>query len=251
MSRLQNKLAVITGGNSGIGKGIAKKYYEEGAKIVIFGRNPETLESAKSDIGSDILTVGGDVTSADDLKRLYQEAENHFHQKVDIVVANAGMGERLNIRDVTEEKFDKMVNINYRGCYFTVKYALPHINETASIVLISSIAGHVSVMNHSVYASTKAAVRKLAQNLTNDLGPDGIRVNSISPGYIQTPIFDNRLEDDPDYLKRRATRIPLRRIGTPEDIANAALFLASDEASYVTGTDLIVDGGYISTFAEA
>lgn len=249
MQRLQHKVAVITGGNSGIGLGIAEKFHAEGAKVVIFGRNQKTLEAAKAKLQDRCLCVEGDITQTDDLKRLFNETEKTFG-KIDALVVNAGVGERLSIEEVTEEKFDTMVNINYRGAYFTVKYALDYLNHPAAVILIGSIAATLTIKRHSVYASTKAAVVKLAQNIANDLGKYQIRVNSISPGYIKTPIFEKRLQSNPDYLNKRAVNIPLQRIGTPEDIANAALFLASDEASYITGTNLLVDGGYCASFAE-
>lgn len=249
MQRLQNKVAVITGGNSGIGLGIARKFHVEGANVVIFGRNPETLAHAKAEFKENCLTVEGDVTHTADLKRLFSETQKTFG-KIDVLVVNAGIGERLSIEEVTEEKFDKMVNINYRGAYFTVKYALDYMNHPASVILIGSVAATLTIKRHSVYASTKAAVVKLAQNIANDLGKYQIRVNSISPGYIKTPIFEERLKTNPEYLSKRAANIPLQRIGTPEDIANAALFLASDQASYITGTNLLVDGGYCASFAE-
>lgn len=249
MKRLENKVAIITGGNSGIGKGIAQYFYNEGAKIVIFGRNQETLDAAKKEMGNDILTIQGDVTNTQDLKNLYEKTLAHYG-KIDILVANSGVGERLHVSNVTEEKFDYMVDINYRGVYFTVKYALDYLNNNASIILISSCAATVTIKHHSVYASTKAAVVKLAKNLAYDLANQGIRVNSISPGYIRTPIFDERLKTDPDYLNRRVDKIPLKRIGNPQDIGSAALFLASDEASYITGVDLLVDGGYSASFPE-
>ncbi|VVC76594.1 Glucose 1-dehydrogenase 4 [Aquicella siphonis] len=249
MKRLQDKVAVITGGNSGIGKGIAKRFAEEGAKVVIFGRNPETLLQAKNEIGGMILTVQGDVTQTEDLQNLYAQSISHFG-KIDIVVANSGVGERIHAANVTEKNFDYMVNINYRGVYFTVRHALEHLNPNASIILIASCAATVTLKRHSVYASTKAAVVKLAQNFAYDLSDLSIRVNSISPGYIRTPIFDERLKQDPEYLARREANIPLKRIGEPQDIANAALFLASSESSYITGVDLLVDGGYSASFLE-
>lgn len=250
MKRLHNKVAVITGGNSGIGKGIAKHFLEEGAKIVIFGRNPQVLEQAKKELGSGVLAIQGDVTNTSDLKNLYEQTVSHFG-KIDIVVVNSGVGERIHAEHVTEENFDYMTNINYRGAYFTVRYALDFLNSNASIVFIASIAATVTLKRHSIYASNKAAIVKLAKNFAYDLSDKMIRVNSISPGYIKTPIFDDRLKEDPDYLSRREKNIPLKRIGTPQDIAQAALFLASDEASYITGIDLIVDGGYSASFAEA
>lgn len=249
MERLKDKVAVITGGNSGIGKGIAEHFYREGAKVVIFGRDSAKLASAKKDMGNNILAIQGDVTNTADLKNLFEQTKAAYG-KIDVLVANSGVGLRLHVSDVTEENFDNMVNINYRGAYFTVKYALDYLNSPASIILIASVAGSMSVKHHSVYGSTKAAVVKLAKNFAIDLGDRGIRVNAISPGYIKTPIFDQRLEKDPAYLTRRAANVPLKRIGLPQDIANAALFLASDDASYVTGSELIVDGGYSINFQE-
>ncbi len=249
MKRLENKVAVVTGGNSGIGKGIASYFHKEGARVVIFGRNQETLDQARKEMGNDILAIRGDVTNTSDLKNLYQQTLAHYG-KIDVLAANSGVGERLHVSAVTEEKFDYMVDINYRGAYFTVKYALDYLQPNASIILIASCAATLTIKNHSVYASTKAAVVKLAKNFAYDLADQGIRVNSISPGYIRTPIFDDRLKNDPDYLKRREVKIPLKRIGMPEDIGSAALFLASDEASYITGIDLIVDGGYSASFPE-
>lgn len=249
MKRLNDKVAVITGGNSGIGKGIAKHFLAEGAKVVIFGRNQQTLEQTKKEFGGRVLAIQGDVTSTADLKNLYEQTHSHFG-KIDIVVANSGVGERIHAEKVTEENFDYMTNINYRGAYFTARYALDFLNPNASIIFIASIAAAVTIKNHSVYGSNKAAIVKLAKNMAYDLSDKMIRVNSISPGYIRTPIFDERLKTDPEYLSRREKNIPLKRIGTPQDIAQAALFLASDEASYITGVDLIVDGGYSASFPE-
>ena len=243
MISLTDKVAVITGGSSGIGKGIAKHFHDEGAKVVIFGRNAQKLAQAKKEIGDNVLTVQGDVSKGEDLKQLYQTTQAHFG-KVDCVVANAGGGQRLHVRDVTEEQFDWMTNMNYRGAFFTVKYALDVINPNASIILIASLAAHEEICSHSVYASNKMAVTRLAKSFASDLAPEGIRVNSISPGYIETPIFAERINKEPDYLKKRAQRIPLKRIGSVRDIANACAFLASDAASYITGTDLLIDGGY-------
>lgn len=249
MKRLQDKVAVITGGNSGIGKGIAKHFHAQGAKVVIFGRNERTLNEAKQEMGDDVLAIQGDITSTEDLKNLYEKTQAHYG-KIDILVANSGVAERLPIEAVEEDSFDYMVNINYRGVFFTVKYALPYLNDNASIILMSSCAASITLKHHSVYASTKAAVTKLAKNFAYDLADRLIRVNSLSPGYIETPIFDTRLATDPNYLKRRESSIPLKRIGNPQDIANAALFLASSESSYITGIDLLVDGGYTASFAE-
>lgn len=249
MKRLQNKVAVITGGNSGIGKGIAEHFFNEGANVVIFGRDKALLDQAKQEMNNSILAIQGDVTHTDDLKKLYEQTVSHAG-KIDILVVNSGVGSRTHTAEVTEDDFDYMVNINYRGAYFTVKYALPYLKDGASIIMIASTAAHLTLKHQSVYASTKAAVLKLANNFAIDLASRFIRVNSISPGYIKTPIFDSRIAADPDYLARRIPNVPLKRIGLPKDIAHAALFLASEEASYITGTDLIVDGGYGIAFRE-
>lgn len=249
MQRLKGKVAIITGGNSGIGKGVAEHFYQEGAKVVIFGRDQQTLDEVRNEMDDKILAIQGDVTNTSDLKNLFEQTHTTYG-KCDILVVNSGVGLRLNVTDVTEENFDHMVDINYRGAYFTVKYALDYLNSPASIIMIASASASITLKNHSVYASTKAAIVKLAKNFANDLGSRGIRVNSISPGYIKTPIFDTRLEQDSAYLSRREVNIPLQRIGTPQDIANACLFLSTDESSYITGIDLIVDGGYSVNFFE-
>lgn len=249
MQQLKGKTAVITGGNSGIGKGIAEHFYREGANVVIFGRNEATLAEAKKEMDNHILTIHGDVTNSADLKNLF-EATKKAYGKIDILVANSGVAQRVNVLEATEDNFDYMVDINYRGAYFTVKYALDYLNTPASIILIASCAATMSVKNNSIYGSTKAAVVKLAQHFALDLGERHIRVNAISPGYIKTPLFEGRLKSDPTYLTRREANVPLKRIGTPQDIANVALFLASDAASYITGSNLIVDGGYSINFME-
>lgn len=247
MKRLQDKVAVITGGNSGIGKGIAEQFIHEGAKVVIFGRNQETLDQAKNELNGNILSIQGDVRNTNDLKSLYAKTLSHFG-KLDILVANSGVGERIHIEEVQEKDFDNMVGINYRGAFFTVRYSLDYLNQNASIIFIASCAAHITIKRHSIYASTKAAIVKLTQNLAFDLSDRLIRVNSISPGYIATPIFTSRLAQNPNYLKEKEANIPLKRIGKVQDIANAAVFLASDEANYISGADLRVDGGYSTSF---
>ncbi|MBS0359377.1 MAG: SDR family oxidoreductase, partial [Proteobacteria bacterium] len=174
MERLKNKVAIVTGGNSGIGKGIAERFLQEGAKVVIFGRNQKTLDQTKKELGGNLLTVCGDVTNTEDLKNLYKTTVSHFG-KIDTLVVNSGVGERLHIKDVSEENFDYQANINYRGAYFTVKYALESLNPKASIIFIASCAADITIKRHSVYASTKAAIRKLAKNLSYDLSEDLIR----------------------------------------------------------------------------
>lgn len=165
MKRVEGKVAVITGGNSGIGKGIAKKFAEEGAKVAIFGRSLETLEKTKQELPGEILAVRGDVTNAEDLKKLFSEVEKHYG-KTDILVANAGVGKKVHVEKATEEDFDYVVDINYKGVFFTVKYSIPHLNAKASILLIASTAAYEIAKGRSIYSSTKAAVSKLAQGFT-------------------------------------------------------------------------------------
>ncbi|WP_419420033.1 SDR family NAD(P)-dependent oxidoreductase [Legionella sp. D16C41] len=246
--RLDRKVAVITGGNKGIGQGLVEHFLHEGAQVVAFARNKQDLARLK-EIHPEILTITGDVTKPQDLIHLFQETEKTFG-KIDILVANAGVGTRISVVDITEADFDQMVDINYKGAYFTVHYALPYLKDGAAIILIASVAAHVTLPNHSVYSSTKSAVIQLAKSFAFDLASRGIRVNSLSPGYIETPIFAKRISEDPNYLNKRQDLVPLGRIGKPLDIAKAACFLASDEAAYITGTDLIVDGGLSASYRE-
>lgn len=248
MNRLKDKVAVITGGNSGIGKGIAQHFYQEGAKVAIFGRDQKTLDQAAKEMPGS-LAIKGDVTQGSDLKKLFEATTAQFG-KIDILIVNAGISKRINVQDVKEDMLDSLLDVNYRGAYLTARYAIDALNTPASIIFIASCAASMTLKNHSLYAPTKAALVKLAKNLAVDLADKQIRVNSISPGYVRTPIFDARLETDPDYLKRRESNIPLGRIGRPLDIAQAARFLASDEASYITGVDLLVDGGMSNAFPE-
>lgn len=247
MSSMKDKVVVVTGGNSGIGKGIAHRFHDEGAKVVIFGRNLKSLEQVKEKLSTNVLAVQGDITKKEDILKLYQQTLKTFGN-IDVLIANAGVGEKVALDQATEEKFDTMADINYKGAYFTVRYALDFLAPDASILLIASTAALLGVAEHSIYSSTKAAVIKLAKSFAIDLAPKKIRVNSISPGYIETPIFDDRLKKDPSYLEGKKQYIPLSRIGRPEDIAHAAVFLSSPEASYITGANLVIDGG-LSSFS--
>jgi NAD(P)-dependent dehydrogenase (short-subunit alcohol dehydrogenase family) len=240
---LKNKIAVITGGNSGIGQGIAKCFIAAGAKVIIFGRNAKTLSETKHVLGDNLFTIQGDVNKTQHLKDLYQQLEKQFG-KIDILVSSAGVVKRMPIADITESYVDAMIDTNLKSVLFTVKYSLPIMRDGGVILLIASAAAHKTVENHSIYSCSKAGVVKLAENFANDLADRHIRVNSISPGIIKTPIFDTHLKDDPDFLIKREKRIPLKRLGNVDDIAKAAVFLCSDDASYITGTDLLIDGGY-------
>jgi NAD(P)-dependent dehydrogenase (short-subunit alcohol dehydrogenase family) len=244
MGKLSGKFAVITGGNSGIGFATAKRFAEEGADVVITGRRKKELDEAASAIGKNVLAVQGDVSVLADLDRLYATVKQ-TRGHIDILFANAGIGSFAPLGAISEEHFDQLVGINVKGLLFTVQKALPLFRDGGSIILNSSVAGRKGIAGFSVYNATKAAVRSFARTWTSDLKERKIRVNSISPGPIETPIFgkmglsQDQLQEFSNFL----SVLPLGRTGQPEEIASVALFLASDESSYITGVDLCVDGG--------
>ena len=243
--KLSNKIAVITGGNSGIGLGIAREFAKQGASIVIFGRNQESLESATAEIGGETLAVQGDVTSVSDLDRLFESTVQKFG-KIDVLIVNAGVARPAPVDEVDEDAFDFLSDINFKGAFFTVQRALPRLNDGASIVLTSSTANSIGMPGMAVYGATKAAVRSLARTLSAELLPRGIRVNTLSPGAIETPIWGRTglQQEELDQMASELTsQIPMGRFGTSDEMAKAALFLASDDSSYVAGAELVVDGG--------
>jgi NAD(P)-dependent dehydrogenase (short-subunit alcohol dehydrogenase family) len=246
MSRkLEGKVAVITGGNSGIGLATAKRFAAEGAKVVVTGRRQPELDAAVKEIGGGAIGVRGDVSKLADLDRLYATVKEK-HGRVDIVFANAGGGEFAPLGQITEEHFDKTFNNNVKGLVFTVQKALPLMPDGGAVILNASIASIKGMAAFSVYSATKAAVRSFARSWTTDLKARKIRVNAISPGPIETPIMDNiggSAEKTKEFKAGMAAAVPLGRLGQPDEIAKAAVFLASDDASYVTGVELFVDGG--------
>lgn len=245
--RLKGKVAVVTGGSSGIGLATAKRFVDEGAYVFITGRRQLELDKAKAYIGKNVTAVQGDASSLEDLDRLYQVVKETRGQ-VDIVFANAGFVEHQTIDVVTPEHFDKTFNINVRGVLFTVQKALPLMKKGGSIILNASIVAVKGLEAHGVYGATKAAVRSFARTWTSELKNRGIRVNSLSPGATDTPIIDGQFTSkaDSDAAKKAfAGATPMGRIGRPEELASAALFLASDESSFITGIDLQVDGGLV------
>ncbi|MFC0085213.1 SDR family NAD(P)-dependent oxidoreductase [Dyella flava] len=247
MSKLNGKVAVITGGSSGIGLETAKLFVEEGAHVFITGRRQSELDKAKAYIGKNVTTVQGDVASLEDLDRLYKTVKDTKGQ-VDIVFANAGFVEHQTIDVVTPEHFDKTFNINVRGLLFSVQKALPLMKSGGAIVLNSSIVSVKGLAAHGVYGAAKAAVRSFARTWTTELKDRGIRVNVLSPGATDTPIIDGQFtsKEQSDSAKDAfAAATPMGRIGRPEELAKAALFLASDDSSYITGIDLQVDGGLV------
>jgi NAD(P)-dependent dehydrogenase (short-subunit alcohol dehydrogenase family) len=245
MSKLNGKIAVITGGSSGIGLAAAQRFVEEGAHVFIMGRRQSELDEAKAEIGGNVSTVQGDVANLDDLDRLYQTVKDE-KGGVDIVVASAGFVERVLTQDATPAHFDKTFGINARGVYFTVQKAIPLLSRGGSVVLVSSGLHLKGLPEHSTYAATKAAVRSFARSFAMELKDRGIRVNTLSPGAIDTPIIDGQFKSKQEADGARAFFAgftPLGRIGRPEEMASAILFLASDDSSYSTGIDLVADGG--------
>jgi len=243
--KLEGKVAVITGGNSGIGLATAKRFVTEGAYIFITGRRQAELDAAVKKIGENVAGVQGDVAKLADLDRLYATVKAK-KGRIDILFANAGIGELAPLGAITEEHFDKTFNTNVKGLLFTVQKALPLLPDAASIILNASIVASTGNPAFSVYSATKAAVRSFARTWILDLKERKIRVNAISPGPINTPGLDGlgQTAGVGDQLKESLlASVPMGRIGTPDEIAKAVVFLASDDSSFVTGTELFVDGG--------
>jgi NAD(P)-dependent dehydrogenase (short-subunit alcohol dehydrogenase family) len=245
MGKLDGKTAIVTGGTSGIGLATAQRFASEGAHVFITGRRKDTLDAAVAAIGPNATGVHGDVADLADLDRLY-EAVAQQPRRIDVVFANAGGGEFATLEQVTEQHFDATFGTNVKGMLFTVQKALPLMNDGASIILAGSTAASVGNESFGVYGASKAAVRSFARTWANELKGRSIRVNTISPGTIDTPGIDGLAPDleQAGQLKAFLTsKIPLARIGQPEDVAAAALFLASDESTFITGIELFVDGG--------
>lgn len=245
MGKLQGKVAVITGGSSGIGLASAQRFVEEGAYVYIMSRRENQLESAKRAIGRSVTAVKGDVANLDDLNRLYKIVQEE-KGVVDIIVANAGFVERVLLENITPEHFDNTFNVNARGTLFTIQKALPLMTRGGSIVLMSSVLNIKGLPEHSAYSASKAAIRSFGRSFAAELKDRGIRVNTLSPGAIDTPIIDGQFKTEAEADEARvffAGATPLGRIGRPEEMAAAALFLASDDSSYTTGIDLFADGG--------
>jgi len=245
MKRLEGKVAVVTGGTSGIGLATARRFVEEGAHIFITGRRKTELDAAVKQIGKQATGVRGDVASLSDLDSLYAEVKRQ-HGRIDILFANAGTAELAPLGAITEEHFDKIFSVNVKGLLFSVQKALPLFRDGGSIILNASIVASKGLEASSVYSATKAAVRSFARTWTVDLKGRGIRVNAISPGPIDTPGINNlgsTMEQIEEFKKNIVATVPMGRMGDPDEIAKAVLFLASDDSSYVTGAELFVDGG--------
>jgi len=243
MGKLEGKIALVTGGNSGIGLATAKQFVNEGAYVFITGRREAELDRAVKEIGRNVTGVQGNVANLGDLDRLFAQIKRE-KGKLDIVFANAGAAQFASLGEITEEHYDALFNGNVKGVLFTVRKALPLLPNGASIILNASVAGSTAPSPEwSVYNATKAAVRSFARSWTTDLKDRRIRVNAVSPGYVDTPPWHSK-EAGEETIKTISKTIPLGRFATPEEVAKAVVFLASDDASYITGTELFVDGGF-------
>jgi len=241
--KLDGKVAVITGGSSGIGLATAKLFHDEGAKVIITGRNQEQLDTAANELG--VTGIKSDVALLSDIDNLYKEVKEKFGN-IDILFLNAGIAPFVPLEHVNEEHYDSVMNINVKGLFFGVQKALPILNNNASIILTSSVVNKIGMARTSVYAASKAAVRSFARSMSAELVSKGIRVNVISPGPIDTPIF-SKLEMNDEQMEEMKNGViqmnPMKRFGKPEEIATTALFLASNDSSYMLGAEIDVDGG--------
>ena len=244
-ARFEGKVALVTGGNSGIGLAVAQGLVDEGARVVIVGRNAQTVESSAARLGSAAHGIVADTSSLADLDRMIEATRAFGGGRIDVLFANAGVGTFGPLAATTEAMFDATFDTNVKGVYFTVQKAVPLMSSGGAIVLNASVAAGKGNPLGSVYGATKAAVRSLGRTMAAELVERGIRVNVVSPGPIETPIFDRAMtpQQVADLKVAWAAKNPMKRFGTTDEVTASVLFLASDEASYITGVDLLVDGG--------
>ncbi len=245
MKHLEGKVAVVTGGNSGIGLVSARRFAEEGARVAISGRNQKTLNEAVKIVAHNVLAIQADTTKVADTERFLKEVAQKLGE-IDLLFVIAGIAKFAPLSDVTEPHVDEQFNTNVRGAYFTVQKSIPHLNEGASIILNTNVVAAKGQANTTVYSSAKAALRSIARTAATDLMSRGIRVNAVAPGWIETPIFGKTglpKEHIDEFAKQIAQAVPMKRFGKPEEVAGAVAFLASSDSSYITGVELNVDGG--------
>lgn len=245
MARFEGKVAVVTGGNSGIGLATAKRFQEEGARVAISGRSRKTLDEAVKTIGNGVLAVQADVSKLDEVDNLYAEISKKLG-KIDVLFVNAGVAKFAPLAQTSESTYDEQFDINIKGAYFTIQKALPLLNDGASIILNTSVADSKGTAGASAYSATKAALRSLARTAAAELAERGIRVNTVAPGPIVTPIFERTglpKEAVDEFAKGIVDQVPMKRFGQPEEVAGVVAFLASRDASYITGVEINVDGG--------
>jgi NAD(P)-dependent dehydrogenase (short-subunit alcohol dehydrogenase family) len=245
MKVLEGKVAVITGGSSGIGLATAKLFQQAGAKIAISGRNQKSLDDAVRELAAGVVAVRSDVSKLSDLDALFDLVVKKLG-RIDVLFANAGIARFAPLTDVSEDLYDETFDINVKGVFFTIQKAIPQMNDNGSIILNTSFVNQAGVPTTSVYAASKAAVRSLARGVASELAARGIRVNVVSPGPISTPLYGKLglpKETVEAFAANIVSQVPLKRFGKPEEVAQSALFLASNASSYVTGVELNVDGG--------
>jgi NAD(P)-dependent dehydrogenase (short-subunit alcohol dehydrogenase family) len=246
MKRLEGKVAVVTGGNSGIGLATAKRLQQEGARVAISGRSKKTLDEAVKAIGNGVLAVQADVAKLADLDKLYTEVSEKLG-KIDVLFVNAGIAKFAPLAETSEGTYDEQFEINTKGAYFTIQKAIPLLNNGASIILNTSVADIKGQIGASAYSATKAALRSFARTAAAELAERGIRVNTVAPGPIVTPIYGRMglpKEAVDEFAKQIGVKVPLKRFGQPEEVAATVAFLASQDASYITGVEINVDGGW-------
>ena len=245
MKKLEGKVAVITGGTTGIGQAAARLFHAEGARVFITGRSDKTLAEAKKQLPAEIVAIKSDASRLEDIDAL-AEALKSKAGHIDVLFINAGIAKFMPVEAITPEIFDEMFNINFRGAFFTVQKLLPLLGKGSSVVLTTSIAADLGMATSSVYGATKAALSSLARTLSNELASRGIRVNEVSPGPIETPIYEKLgmpVEQTAGFKEMMAGMVPVKRMGTADEVAKAALFLASDDSSYLLGSKIRIDGG--------
>jgi NAD(P)-dependent dehydrogenase (short-subunit alcohol dehydrogenase family) len=241
MDRLKGKRALITGGSTGIGLETARRFLEEGARVAITGLNPQGLEAARKTLGGDVLTIASDASDAAGQKKVAEQVRQSFGA-LDALFINAGIVDLRPIETVDETAFDRSFTTNFKGPYFLIQALLPIFNNPASIILMTSINSHIGMPNTSIYGATKAALLSLSRTLAGELIPRGIRVNAITGGPINTPLY-GKLGMDAAALKSLEAQIPARRMGTPAEVADVVVYFASDESGFNVGSELIIDGG--------